>query len=214
MEKIIRLIRLIFRISIVKSMFYSARFKGIIVVGKRCKINIRKDGRILFNNKKSSLYIGVYFSLYSGTTLDIFENGVLKVGKSVGIHRGTKVVVQKNAEMHVGDRTFLNENSRVQCLKKITIGSDCSISWDCTIIDSDLHGIYNENILINPNSEVVIGDKVLICSNSTITKGAFIEGNNVIGANSLVGKKRVEKGYIYSGNPLKQIKKIQSWGNL
>lgn len=203
-----------FKIAILKSLYYSIRFQGIIIVGKRCKINISKGGKIIFKNKNSSLYIGVYFSVYSGTTLDIHENGVLSVGKSVGFHRGTKVVVQKDAFLDIGDLTFINENSRIQCLKSIKIGKRCSIAWNCTIIDSDLHGIYINNSLINPNLEIIIEDMVWICSNTTITKGAFIENNCIVGANSIVLRSKLKSNRIYSGSPLKEIKKFDSWGKL
>tara|TARA_B110000902_G_scaffold263007_1_gene341157 strand:- start:5900 stop:6538 length:639 start_codon:yes stop_codon:yes gene_type:complete len=208
------LIKIIFKIAILKSIYYSIKFGGVIVIGKRCKINISKGGKIVFKSKKSSLYLGIYFSIYGGATLDIYKNGTLIVGKSVGIHRGTKVVVQKSALLDIGDRTFINENSRVQCLKSIKIGKECSIAWNCTIIDSDLHGIFINNILSNPNSEIIIEDKVWVCSNTTITKGAYIEKNCIVGANSVVVKNKLKSNRIYSGSPIKEIKEFERWGQL
>lgn len=214
--RIINLIKLMPKIAVFKTLYYSIKFNGIVVVGRNCKINIKKGGKIIFENKKSSVYIGVHFSLAQGATLDIYQDGILQVGKSVGIYRGSKIVVQKKACLSIGSGAFINENSRVQCLEKITIGNLTSIAWNCTITDSDLHGIYQNNKLLNPNSQIFIGDNVWVGANTTITKGVVIKSNCIIGANSLVTNKNkaLESNCIYGGNPLKYIKKFDYWGSL
>ncbi|MDP2485780.1 acyltransferase [Pseudoalteromonas marina] len=202
------------KLSLHKTIYYSLKYKGVIFVGKGTKVNIARKGRVLFKNRKSSLYLGVHFSTASGATLDIFENGRLVVAKSVGIHRGTKIVIKKNAQLNMGAESFINENSRVMCSKKITIGNNSSISWNVNISDTDSHGIYIEKKLINPNAEIHIGNKVWICANTTITKGTIIESNCIVGTNSLVVGKRLYSNNIYAGNPLKNIKKFDEWGEL
>ena len=207
-------IELVPKISIIKTLFFSLKYKGVIFVGKEAKLNIHRKGRIIFDNKNSSLYIGVHFSVTNGSTLDIYKKGILKVGKSVGIHRGTKVVVRENAELSIGDKSFINENSRVLCRKKIVIGAGSSIGWGCTVADTDSHGIYSNGKLINPDAAISIGNKVWICANSTVTKGTTIENNCIVGSNSVVLGKHLISNNIYAGNPIRIIKEFDIWGSL
>jgi acetyltransferase-like isoleucine patch superfamily enzyme len=202
------------KLAIVKSIYYSLRFKGVFLVGRGCNINIHRNARLIFNDKSSSLYVGVHFSGTSGSTLDIYEGGELRVGKSVGIHRGTKVVVREQAKLSIGNRTFINENSRVVCRKKISIGEGCSIAWCVTISDTDSHGIYTDGVLSNPDTPIEIGNVVWICAHSVITKGSVINDNCILGANTAVLGSTLESGYVYAGNPAKKIKEFESWGAL
>ncbi|MEP1870510.1 MAG: acyltransferase [Paraglaciecola sp.] len=202
------------KIALIKSLYYSIKFKGIVVIGRGTKFNIHPGGKIKFKDKRASIYIGIHFSVSSGSTLDIYKNGILLVGKSVGIHKGTKVVVKENAHFTIGDSSFINENSRVLCRKKIEIGDDSSIGWHCTIADTDSHGIYINNTLTNPDSSVVIGDKVWVCANTTITKGTLIESNCIVGTNSVVLGKHLLSNNVYAGQPLRKVKEFDSWGSL
>jgi len=207
-------IELIPKISLIKTSYYSLKFKGLIFVGKGTRINIHKAGRIVFENNKSSLYLGVHFSVANGATLDIYESGTLVVAKSVSIHRGTKVVVRENAELRIGATSFINENSRILCRKKITIGHNSSIGWNTTLTDTDSHSIYINGAITNPDVEVKIGNKVWVCANTTITKGTIIEDNCIVGINSLVIGKLLKSNTIYAGNPLKIVKNFEEWGGL
>ena len=202
------------KVSLIKTVYYSIKFKGVIVVGKGAKLNIHSKGKIIFQNSKSSLYLGVHFSASPGAVLDIEKNGKLIIGKSVGLHRGVKTVVSENATLTIGDNSFVNENSRLQCKNAISIGKSTSIGWSCTISDSDQHGIYIDNILVNKCLPISIGDNVWICANTAITKGATLNDNCIIGINSLVQNKEYQSNYIYAGNPAKQIKTFDRWGSL
>jgi len=55
-----------------------------------------------------------------------------------------------------------------------------------------------------------IGDRCLIGMGSTILDGAVIGDDVIIGANSLVTQnKKLESGYLYFGNPLKQARPLK-----
>ena len=202
------------KVSLLKTIYYSLKFRGVIVVGKGAKLNIHRKGKIEFQHSKASLYIGVHFSTYSGAVLDIEKNGKLIIGKSVGLHRGVKTVVSEDATLTIGDNSFINENSRLQCKNLIYIGESTSIGWNCTITDSDQHGIYINNVLDNKCLPIHIGSKVWVCANTSITKGATLNDNCIIGINSLVQNKEYQSNYIYAGNPAKQIKTFDRWGSL
>jgi len=200
------------RLSISKSLYYSYKFKGAFLVGRGCSINVHRKGRVVFDNSSSSVYVGVHFSAVSGATLDVYEGGLLRVGKSVGIHRGTKVVVRERAELSIGSRSFINENSRVVCRKNISIGEGCSIAWGVTVSDTDSHGIYVDGQLSNEDAAIAVGDKVWVCAHSIIAKGAILEDNCIVGANSVVLAETLRSGFVYAGNPVKPVKCFDSWG--
>lgn len=54
-----------------------------------------------------------------------------------------------------------------------------------------------------------IGDRVLIGMGATVMDGVVIEDEVVVGAGSLVPPgKRLEKGFLYVGSPVKQVRKL------
>ena len=54
-----------------------------------------------------------------------------------------------------------------------------------------------------------IGDRCLIGMNATILDGAEIGDDVIVGANSLVpNNKKLESGFVYFGNPVKQIRPL------
>jgi len=114
----------------------------------------------------------------------------------------------------LGDRAFINENSRILCRKEILIGAQTAIGWGCTIADTDSHGIYVKEELVNPDASIRIDDKVWICANTTITKGSFIESNCIVGTDSVVLGKKLLSNKVYAGYPLRIVKEFDTWGDL
>ena len=205
---------IILKVNILKTIYYSLKFKGIVIIGFNTKLYISKKSRIIFSDKKSSLYLGVHFNSKQGTVIDMHEDSVFIVGKSVSIHKGCKVVVRTGGVLRIGNNTYINEQSRLQCSLKIDIGNDCSIGWCTNILDTDLHGIYEGNILLNPNLKVEIGSKVWICANVSILKGTKISNNVIVGVSSIIAGKKLESNSIYAGNPAKFVRKIERWGKI
>lgn len=210
MKKIASIFQLLIKLHIIKSIYYSLRFGGRIFVGKG-KIFIDGNGRIDFLTPKSSLFIGVYHTISLPTTITLMDNARLIVGSNAMIHRGTKIVVHEGGELQLGDNTYINELARVHCKKRIVIGNNCAIAWNTTIMDTDLHYIYDESgKQINTEKDIHIGNDVWIGENSTILKGTYIEDNCIIAAHS-IAKGKLHSNYIYGGNPIKQIKSFTYW---
>ena len=210
MNRIIHILQFVLKLNIVKSLYYSIRFGGRVFIGKG-NIHIEGNGKIDFRTKASSLFIGVYHTIPTATTITLMQNARLVVGANAKIHRGTKIVVHEGGTLEIGDNTYINELARVHCRKNITIGNDCAIAWSINILDTDLHTIYDEaGQPINTDQAIHIGNKVWIGANTTVLKGTCIEDNSIIAAQSVVHGK-VEGNYIYAGNPLKQIKTFATW---
>ena len=210
LQKLVRTYKLITKLNIFKSLYYSLRFKGRILVGKGCFF-IEGNGKIEFLSPNSSLYVGVYTTVQTPTVITIMNNAKLIVGQNVMINRGTKIVVHENGILKINDYTYINENSRVHCKKCISIGKHCAISWNTNILDTDIHTIqYSKEGKNNHDYRVDIGNKVWIGANSTILKGTIIEDNCIVAANYLVNG-RLRSKYIYGGNPCQELKTFEIW---
>ena len=146
------------------------------------------------------------------TRLCIQKNGILRFLGEAHIGHGTRLIVRSNAKMTLGDNFAVSSNSTIQCYEKITFGRDIQFAWDCLVMDSDTHSIYDpEGNWMNPPKEIVFGDKVWIGCRSTILKGTIIPSNSVIGACSFVTGSKFDDNTIIAGSPAKSIKCIGSW---
>jgi len=113
---------------------------------------------------------------------------------------------KENAIIEIGDNTRINGAS-IHATERISIGRNCLIAANVTILDSDGHGLLPvQRNLINPVSQpVMIEDNVWIGINSIILKGVRIGRNSVIGAGSVVTKD-IPSNCVAAGNPARVIK--------
>ncbi|MBM7417242.1 MULTISPECIES: acyltransferase [Nocardiaceae] len=108
----------------------------------------------------------------------------LKIGERARLYDGVSIFLDhEHASIEIGDRTYINRRSELVCQNHIKIGSDCAISWDVTISDTDYHEIIGGRAR---SAEVVIGDNVWIASGVRILKGVTVGDGSVIAAGSLV----------------------------
>jgi acetyltransferase-like isoleucine patch superfamily enzyme len=126
--------------------------------------------------------------------------------KKFKLHSGI-VIVEKYAELIIGENTYIGHYNNIRCSKRIVIGKGTKIAQFVTIVDSNYditkkHLNFNEAI----KKEVIIGENVWIGSNSVILAGVSIGDNSIIAAGSVVTKD-VVKNNIVAGNPAKLIKK-------
>ena len=152
----------------------------------------RMDGRISINVplkrgifKLGALELGTQDSYYSRTIWEV--SGQLVINGSVGMGRGSRISIGKNATLTLGDRFVITGNSTIICQKEISFGSDCLLSWDVLVMDTDFHHINDEqgNIINSPKA-ISIGNHVWIGCRTTILKGVSIGNDNVVAANSLI----------------------------
>lgn len=199
----------ILKLNIIKSLYYSLRFGGRVLVGKG-KFYIEGNGTIAFSSKRSCILVGIYTTIDNPAVITIQNNARLIVGHNSMIHRGTKIVVHEGGELVIGDSTYINENARIHCKKKITIGNNCAIAWNTNIMDTDLHTIHYTEKLKNDDKAITIGNHVWIGANTTILKGTTIKDNVIIGANSVI-KGTLNSQHIYSGNPIIDKGTFENW---
>ncbi|RUT70384.1 acyltransferase [Flavobacterium cupreum] len=155
--------------------------------------------------------VGIFDKKFSRSILQI--SGELVFRGSAGFGQGTKISVAKNAKVIFGNKFTITAESEIVCSKGIEFGTNCLLSWDILIMDSDHHTIWNEKgSVVNPPEEIVIEDNVWVGCRGLILKGSQIPSNSVIAANSVVTKKLEEPNAVYAGNPARKIKENVTWG--
>lgn len=204
-------LKLILKISILKSIYYSLKFRGKVFVGKKTSFKIYKNARINFIDRTSSLYVGVYFDTNDFTSLILHENANLTVGKSVWIHKGCKIIVRKTAKLLINNDSFINERSIVDSRNFISIGKKVAIGWQSIITDSDHHNLYLDNKCINKPGKIEIDDNVWVGARVIILKNVKISKEVVVAAGTIVTKNLTRGRCLYGANPIRVIKERITW---
>lgn len=183
---------------IVSSHTYLRKLKGKIIINAPIKTGmiLWGIGNVgIFDKKRSRSIIEL-----TGT---ILFNGKARFGN------GVKVSV--SGELILGDNFTITAESTIFCTKKITFGRDCLLSWEDLIMDTDVHKIVKQNVRINDDKEINIGNKVWIGCRNTILKGTVIADNVVIAASSLVTGVYSDSNVIIAGNPARIVSKSIDW---
>ena len=162
---------------------YLLRVYWKMLLGKLGKGSyIRTRVRILGNPKR--LRIGNKFKIY--------ENCIIAIGK---------------AEIEIGDNGFIGVGTYINAsFGKIKIGNGVAIAPFCKLFTYSHH--YSEDKGIRESfysKDIVIGNDVLIGSNSVILPGVTIGNSSIIAAGSVVIRD-VESNTIVGGIPAKMIK--------
>lgn len=131
---------------------------------------------------------------------------------NVTICENSDIRVIGNGILSLGKNSVLSQNTIIRCVSKISIGNDCAISWNVTIMDSD--GDYEITTgTRNSPREVRIEDNVWIGHGTSILKGVTIGKGSIIAAHSLVNKD-VPPNTIYGGVPARLIRENIQWGHV
>jgi len=112
----------------------------------------------------------------------------------------------KHSQISFGKNTYINNSFSVVSEKKVTIGNDVFIGYNCSISDSNFHDLNKNNrTKTDPDpQQVIIGSNVFIGNNVTILKGVTIGENSVIATGAVVTKS-FSKDVVIGGCPAKII---------
>lgn len=193
----------------IKYLYYKLRGKDIWACRRTM---IRGLKNIETNNR---LYIGTdyvgFIHKKDWTYLNI--QGKFKLNGRFGIGRGCRLDIGKNAIMEVGDNSYVNPLTKFVIMNKLHIGTNSGISWDCQLLDDDLHMLdYDGRNEAEKNRVgIYIGDNVWIGSRVSIYKGAKIPNGTIVAANTVVKDCFEEENILLAGNPARIIKRNVRW---
>jgi acetyltransferase-like isoleucine patch superfamily enzyme len=119
------------------------------------------------------------------------------------------MLVMNDAHLEIGSETSINYDSAITCLKYISIGSDCQISWNVNIFDGNAHELIIAGVPRPRHTPVRIGANVWIGTGS-IVMGAAIGEGTVVGTGSVVVSD-VPAKVLVAGNPARVIREDISW---
>ncbi len=177
----------------------------------------KTKGRIIINGpiKTGMIQIG-----YAEVALSDFKRSraiwevhgdVIFNGKTFITH-GCKINVMENAQLIFGDNVVISTETSIVVQKKIEIGNNSGISWECLVMDTDFHPIYDsDNNIINPAKEILIGDNVWVGCRCTVLKGTIIPNGSIIAASSMVNKSLSGDNCIFGGQPTRVLKSDIHW---
>jgi acetyltransferase-like isoleucine patch superfamily enzyme len=147
-------------------------------------------------------------------TIRIGDNVVLRShsrGYHSALYAPTRLMTdtKPDATIEIGDNTRVN-GACIHATERITIGRDCLIAANVTILDSDGHGLLpNERHLANPvSAPVTIEDNVWVGISVIVLKGVRIGKNSVVAAGSVVVSD-VPPNCVAAGNPARIVKTFE-----
>lgn len=177
------------------------------------KIKADTGSKIVVNGK---LFLGelttqigeIGQSKYDRTIIQLGKNSILTILGKVTLGPGVRTIIGENAKAEIGNDTFISSNSLILCKQDIKIGSECAISWNFQVMDTDFHGFSTD--ITQRTKPVKIGNHVWIGSNVTILKGVTVGDGAVIASGSVITKD-VPSGSVVGGNPAKVIRENAEW---
>lgn len=114
------------------------------------------------------------------------------------------------AAITIGRGTHINNGAILICDKTaITIGRDCLLGFDVTIVDSNFHRL-NPQHRREPDQScrpVILEENVFIGSHVRILKGVTIGRNSVVGMGSVVSES-IPPDCICTGNPARVVRQL------
>lgn len=179
--------------------------KGKLLLGKSDYLKLHKTAQIYLDG---NLSFGVNSMGKNGRSsiLRMDEGTALHVNGGFNFMYGADVILFPNAKLVLGKNSFINSDCKIRCHKEITIGENCAISHDFTVMDSDAHYLNGDNHTapVHIGNYVWIGTRVAVMSGVTIGDGAVVAAGSVV-------TKDVPAGCLVGGVPAKIIRENVTW---
>lgn len=159
------------------------KYKSNILIYKKCNYKVAKTANMNIKNKVCIARIRGNINPRSSTFI-MEENSKLIVENKYSFYTGCTLKVGKNALLKMKSGV-MNVDAKIYCLEKIEMGEHVFIGENVIIRDSDEHYIDSSKPKSKP---IKIGDNVWIGMGAMILKGVTIGNGAVIAAGSVVTK--------------------------
>lgn len=202
-------LRVLLHVSILRTLYWSMRCKGWCFLSRGTRLKVG-TGSGLHIPAGSFLFLGFAHYTPVPCSIHIGKDAHFSIEGTVQILRGVRVFVNDGGHLEMGSRSYINDCSTVTCFEHIKIGSGCSISWNTTILDSNIHELVIAGRPRPRSAPISIGDQVWIGTGATILAGTSIGNQAVVAAGSVVTAD-VPSGVVVGGNPARIIADNVSW---
>ena len=202
-------VRVLTRVSIIRSLWYSARFKGRFFVARRSKISIARSARVEFA-PNGFLFVGFEHQTPTPALLHMGKGATLVVDGTVQFMRGTRVIIHDGGRLRIGDRVVFNDCSLLTCYLSVSFGDGGGLAFNANLMDTDLHPIGSGDSWSTPSLPVQVGDHALVGSNAIVLKGVSIGEDAIVAAGAVVVKD-VPARTVVAGNPARVVKQDVTW---
>ena len=181
--------------SFIKTLIFNLHYFGLkgltfpVIIGKRFKLRLLQGTVTIPDKLEHKIYLGKNdFGWMNG--IGTWKNkGHIHFEGSAYIGNGTRISVDHDAHLYLGDKLYCSGNALISCDKMISIGDDSMLSWNVTIMDNDAHKIMDaSNTIYNFPKDIHIGSHVWIGCDSHILKGSSIPNGSIVAAASTISK--------------------------
>ena len=177
---------------------------------------LRTSGRVILDCDKvkcKMVQIGAHGSdMFSGSKCLIDVAGDIIIhGDKIRIGYGSLVRVENQACLEFYENSILGARNIIFCCKNIVFHTNSLFSWDCQIMDSDTHSLWNaESKEYNEiTKSIVVGKNTWIGNHVIINKGTVLPEGTIVSSMSLCNKdysEIIEEHCVIGGVPAKLLK--------
>jgi acetyltransferase-like isoleucine patch superfamily enzyme len=196
-------------VSLLKTAWYTLRFRRPVIVGRRSRIKVPRSARLVFEDG-GMLAIGLQHLGSIGTAIELRPRSTLVIHGFVQVMRGARLSVNWDGHLEIGDQTYINDGAIIDCGERIAIGRECAIGFRSAILDTDTHRLSREGEDRPRTAAVELGDRCWIGSDATILKGVALGAGAVVAARSVVTRS-VEPKRLVAGSPARALDGEVRW---
>jgi acetyltransferase-like isoleucine patch superfamily enzyme len=207
-----RLLGVVARVSVLRTIYLSLRFRGWCVVSRGTRIKIERGARISIA-PGARLFFGFGLSTFPGSgrcSIRLDRGARLSVHGTIQLLQATRIYVGPGAHLEIGGGSYFNDWASVICVGHTRIGQRCAASVDTAILDGNIHQLVIDGTPRPRRQGIVIGDDAWIGVGAKIMPGVTVGDGAVIGAGSVVTAD-VPSGAVVAGNPARIIARDAEW---
>lgn len=184
-----------------------------IIIGK----NFNGDSGLTLNlSYGGSITLGERFVSQGDALIDVSGGGRVFIGNNCNFMKDTHIRAKYGGDVKIGDYVSCGERLHVTSgrLSKVSVGQDCMLSHDISILGTNSHSILDcdtkENRSVKTERPIKIGNHVWLGKGVSILYGTEIGEGSVVGLQSLL-KGVYPPRSIIVGNIAKVIRENCTW---
>lgn len=197
------------RLSILRSAYYSLRFRGRFLVARGSRVVLDRSAKVEFGPQGFFL-LGFHHDSPIPALLNMGRMTRMVVPGTVQAWKGSQIHVLRGGCLEFGDKNILNEGSRITCCQSVRWGNGSGLSWDASLLDTDLHPIYVNGTWNTQDAPVVVGDHVMVGTGALVLKGVTLGSGSIVAAGAVVAAD-VPPRSLVGGNPARVIREDIDW---